>query len=140
MTDLSDDALVEGFEACTLGAGQFSHRHHVRIGYLYLKRYDFGEAVSRVSNGLKALVAHLGLEDKYHETITVAYMALINERLGRDGDPGDWESFALANADLMDVDILYRYYDKDELFSDAARQTFVMSAGPSKAQRVAAGG
>lgn len=134
MTDLSDAALIQAFETCALTPAQFSHRSHVRIGYLYLKRYDFGQAVSLVSSGLRALVTHLGLKDKYHETITVAFMALINERLSRDGDPGDWPSFARTNKDLLSVDILHRYYDKEDLFSDTARQAFVMSAGPSNPQ------
>lgn len=125
-TELSDGALLAAFEAGALQAGQFSHEQHVRIGYLYLTRMDFGQAVSRVSRGLKALVARLGLSDKYHETITVAFMALINERLGRDGDPGGWPAFARANPDLFDGDILYRYYDRAELFSEVARRTFVM--------------
>ena len=132
MIELGDDALIEAFETCALTADQFSHRLHVRIGYLYLTRHDFGQAVSLVSNGLRALVAHLGLKDKYHETITVAFMALINERLCRDGDPGDWESFARAHADLLSAEILHRYYNKEELFSPIARQAFVMSAGVSQ--------
>jgi hypothetical protein len=133
-TQISDDALLEAFEAGALQAGQFSHGQHVRVGYLYLTRMDFGRAVSRVSRGLKALVEKLGVADKYNETITVAFMALINERLGRDGDPGGWAAFARANPDLLDVDILYRYYDRAELFSDVARRTFVMSGGPRPGQ------
>lgn len=133
-TEMNDEALLAAFEAGALEAGQFSHAQHVRIGYLYLTRMDFGQAVSRVSRGLKALVARLGLSDKYHETITVAFMALINERLGRDGDPGGWDAFARAHPDLLEMDILYRYYDRSKLFSDVARRTFVMSgAGPGPA-------
>lgn len=137
-TELSDGALLAAFEAGALQAGQFSHEQHVRIGYLYLTRMDFGQAVSRVSRGLKVLVARLGLSDKYHETITVAFMALINERLGRDGDPGGWDAFARAHADLLKVDILYRYYDRSKLFSDVARKTFVMSRGAPRLPQAAA--
>jgi hypothetical protein len=139
-SDLSDEALLDAFESSTLEAGQFSHGQHVRIGYLYLRSMDFGQAVSRISQGLKVLVARLGLEDKYHETITVAFMALINERLHRTGDPGGWAAFARKNPDLLDADILYRYYDRAELFSDVARRTFVMSGGavrPGRAEREA---
>jgi len=129
---LSDEALLDAFEAGTLESAQFSHGQHVRLGYLYLRAMDFGQAVSRISLGLKALVARLGLENKYNETITVAFMALINERLGRNGDPGNWAAFARENPDLLNADILYRYYDRTVLFSDFARQTFVMSSGAAR--------
>lgn len=124
---LDDDEFLATFERSALSADQFSHRDHLRLGYLYLTRYDFGEAVSRISRGLKALVARLGLENKYHETITVAYMALIKERLHRRANPGNWDDFANANADLFDGNILYKYYSKDALLSETARRTFLLS-------------
>lgn len=127
-----DEQFLENFERSDLTADQFSHRDHLRLGYLYLTRYDFGEALFRMSRGLKALVAKLGLENKYHETITVAYMALINERLHRRGNSGTWDDFADANADLFDGDILYDYYAKDVLLSETARRTFVLSGHPPR--------
>ena len=48
-----------------------------------LGRYPFGEAVTRFSRGLRLLAAKAGRPEIYHETITVAFLALIGERRAR---------------------------------------------------------
>ncbi len=127
MTELTDEQLVQTFEDCTIKPEQFPHCNHVRLGYLFLTQDDFGTAVSRMTTGLKTLVTHLGIEGKYHETITVAFMVLINERMGPGEAAGGWEAFSEANKDLLSMDILYQYYPKEIIQSDTARRVFVMS-------------
>ena len=61
------------------------------------------------------------------ETITVAYMLLIAERL--DGARHlTWAEFAHRNGDLLErqPSILARYYTEATLASDRARRVFVM--------------
>jgi hypothetical protein len=124
---LDDDALIAAFEGGTLQAGQFGHGDHVRIGYLYLRRYGFLAATERLARNLKALVTRLGVPEKYNETITVAFMALINERLDAGGDCGGWSAFAARNPDLLSMEILGRYYPADLLKSERARRVFVLA-------------
>jgi hypothetical protein len=118
-------SAIHSFETGTLDPAQFPHSEHVRIGYEMLGRYPFGEAISRFSSGLKKLAAKVGKPEIYHETITVAFLALINER--RASHPGEtWSEFKVRNADLFDKRCLEKWYGAEQLGSDLARRTFCL--------------
>jgi hypothetical protein len=112
-------------ETGALDPARFPHREHVRLGYEMLERYPFGEAVTRFSRGLRLLAARGGRPEVYHETITVAFLALISERRAR-AKQGDWVEFRANNSDLFDKRCLERWYEADQLSSDLARQTFCL--------------
>jgi hypothetical protein len=71
------------------------------------------------------LVAKTGRPQLYHETITIAFLALINERRGRGGGQG-WSEFKRTNADLFDKRCLDKWYSAEQLSSDLARKTFCL--------------
>jgi hypothetical protein len=121
------DAFVREFEACTLPEGCFRHRDHIRLAWLYLREQPLAEALARFSDGLKRYAASLGKAGLYNETITVAYVALVNERMARQGRRGDWEDFAAANPDLFSHPAALRAYYRDAtLESDLAKAVFVL--------------
>jgi hypothetical protein len=124
---MSDEEFLEGFEACTLPAGTFHHREHVKVVWLYLHRYPLLETINRFSESLKRFATANGKPNLYHETITWAYAFLINERMGRNGRAQSWEEFVARNPDLFDWknSILKSYYNDETLRSDFARATFV---------------
>ena len=123
---MDDAELISSLECCTLAESAFGHANHVRVGYLYLRRFEFSQAISLMAKALRAYAAAHGKEGLYHETITVAFIALINERLTRGGDQGGWAAFAAANADLLDKNILSRYYRPETLQSPIARKVFIL--------------
>jgi hypothetical protein len=124
---MTDDELVQAFEAATLGADQFPHAAHVRVAWWYLNHYPLGEALSRFAAALKHFAAYHGATGLYHETITVAYVLLIAERLATSRDLS-WTAFSAAHPDLLArrPSILDRYYDEATLKSPQAREGFVM--------------
>jgi hypothetical protein len=122
---MTDDELIEAFEACTLDA--FPHELHVRTAWCYLRRDPILIALPRFRADLRRFAASKGESGRYHETITVAYMLLIAERLG--GARGlSWDAFAQRNADLLErtPSPLAAFYSPGILASDRARHTFVM--------------
>ncbi len=125
MESKSIEEELSAFESGTLEPASFPHREHVRLAYLMLGQYSFGEALARFSRGLKLLVAKAGKPEIYHETVTVAFLALIGERRMRSGQAG-WEEFIAANPDLLDKRCIEQWYGPTELASDVARQTFVL--------------
>ena len=125
---MDDREFVSAFEACTLPANEFSHRSHVRLAWLYLRDGPLPEALPRFASGLKRYAASLGAAEKYHETITWAYLFLIHERMQR-STAATFEEFAAAHPDLFDP-ILGRYYSPALLASPLARATFVMPDAP----------
>ena len=107
--------------------GGFHHTQHVRVAWIYLKHYELADAMARFKAGLRHFAERQNKPDLYHETITVAYVLLINERLADDGHLG-WEEFAKQHGDLLTwrPSILDRYYRPETLTSPRARRTFIM--------------
>ncbi len=77
------------------------------------------------------LTTKIGKLEVYHETVTVAFLAVIGERRAR-GNSSDWNEFLMTNPDLLKKDCLSRWYAPEQLASEIARRTFVLP------QRIAA--
>jgi hypothetical protein len=127
----SDDGLVEQFERGAIAADSFHHADHVRLAYEYLSRYPAIEALQKFSDGLRRFAAAHGRADRYHETITWAYLFLIRERMACAGRSLTWEEFAAGNVDLLlwakgSFGVLDLYYRAETLASPAARATFLL--------------
>lgn len=118
---------VEAFESGKLDPEAFDHAAHVYIAWKLLEKQAPAAATMRFIAALKRLTAALGIESKYHETISCFYMALIAER--RSGQPAQsWADFADSNPDLLGPPpkLLDRYYSGDRLWSDLARCQFLL--------------
>ena len=116
---------LRALEAGALDPSKFPHGEHVRLAYGMLERYPFGEAVSRFSRGVKLLAAKAGRPEVYHETITVAFLAVIGERRAR-ATSNNWREFKAINRDLFDRRCLEKWYGAEQLGSDLARRTFCL--------------
>jgi hypothetical protein len=122
------DDLIAQLENSTLPEDQFHHAGHLHAAWLYLSRFPAAEAIARFSEALRSYAASLGKADRYHETITWAYLFLLNERIRRSEPEATWEQFAAAHPDLLDWknSILLKYYRPETLASDLARRVFLM--------------
>ncbi len=103
----------------------FSHREHVRMAFETLRRHDFLEAALHYSQALRTVTAKVGKPEKFHQTVTVAFLSLVAERM-QPGRPCDFDDFAAANPDLLDKSALGRLYSAERLSSEAARTTFLL--------------
>jgi hypothetical protein len=116
---------LEKFLRGELNAAAFPHREHVRMGFEMLRRHDFAETVFHFSSTLRTMAVRAGKPRAFHQTVTIAFLALIAERIDS-GDCADFDSFAHANADLLDKSALSRWYPSERLATDAARRTFLL--------------
>lgn len=125
----SDEGPVEeqliALEQGKLDLAAFPHAEHVRLAFHMLERYPFGEAITRFSCGLKLLTAKIGKPEVYHETTTVAFLAVIGERRAQ-WVGSTWSEFIAANEDLLDKSCLSHWYEPEQLASEIARRTFVL--------------
>jgi hypothetical protein len=103
----------------------FSHRDHVATAFDMLSRYDFDETTLRYSRFLRRLTARAGRQEAFNQTVTIAFLALIAERMTTSGG-GDFEAFASANPELLDSRVLEKWYGAERLRSTLARRVFVM--------------
>lgn len=123
---MSDAAFLSALETCVLPPAEFDHEAHVRAAYLYLREHDFADALACMTKSIRRYAAHLGRPEKYHETITVACLALIARHMAERGDAGGWPQFRKCNPELLAPDLLARYYDAALLRSGLARRTFLL--------------
>jgi hypothetical protein len=123
---MTDDQFMASLEDGTLDNASFHHPDHVRMAFLYLCRYPVPDALKRFSTALARFAASRGKPERYHETITWAFLLLIHERIVR-GGVQNWSEFAALNPDLLDWhdNVLKKYYREETLSSDLARTTFL---------------
>ena len=95
------------------------------MGFEMLRRHDFVTSAYHYSLALRAMTARAGKPGAFHQTITIAFLALIAERLEA-GPVADFLVFEQANPDLMDPRVLARWYRPERLTMAAARRTFVL--------------
>ena len=118
--------LREAFDACSLDPETFHHEQHVAVAWTYLQDFPLAQALERFSSALLRFATSAGAPQKYHETITWAFLIVLNERMQQMPD-ASWEQFAAANPDLMQWPAsLDRYYSAGVLASDLAKRTFVL--------------
>lgn len=124
---MTDDELIDLFEQAALPGEAFTHEAHVRAAWCYLTRYPFAEALWRFSTALRRFAAAQGAAEKYHETITVAWMAIVAGRID-EGHEESWSDFARSHADLLRSGLapLAPWYSNAVLRSERAKRTFVL--------------
>jgi hypothetical protein len=123
---MTDDEFLAALESGALPETEFRHASHVRAAYLYLTRHGFAEGLAHMTGAIRGFAAAKGKAGLYHETITVAFVALIHEHMHVRGPGGGWEDFARANPELLDKRILSHFYGDDALRSARARAVFVL--------------
>jgi len=119
------DFSIEEFEASNIDPDRFDHEAHVYVGWLFVREFELSEAIAKFDAGLKRLVIALGAEGKYHATLTWFFLLLIAERVEAN-EP--WQAFRQRNTDLINnsKELLSRYYSEGHLFSERAREHFVL--------------
>ena len=130
----ANESVMDELAALETGAldpTRFPHREHVRLGFEMLAHHPFCDAAARFSHGLRLIATKAGRPEVYHETITVAFLAVISERRARTPS-ADWSEFKEANTDLLDKRCLEQWYEPDQLKSDLARKTFCLPRKPRR--------
>lgn len=120
---MSDEEFTRAFESCEIAGTCFHHRDHIRLAWIYFHRYGAKEAEVRIADAIRRFAAHVGKAEKYHQTMTVAWMRLV-ANAARASD-GDFEEFARRNPGLMEKSALGEFYSDAILQSETARGGFV---------------
>jgi hypothetical protein len=120
---MTDSELLAAFEDASLEP--FHHADHIHMAWIYLGAFPLFEAMGRFIAALKRYATSRGAPDRYHETITLAYLLLVYERM-RDGET--WTAFAARNEDLLswNSSALAAYYRAETLATNDARARFVL--------------
>jgi hypothetical protein len=115
----TDDELMRGFEAGTLST--FPHAHHVRLTIVYLTRYGREETLRKMLDGLVRFATAKGQPEKFHVTITHAWIELIEAARKAHPDAADPAALVAACPELLNRDALLCFYSSELLNSAEAR-------------------
>jgi hypothetical protein len=116
---------LETFLAGQQDMASFRHADHVRVAFEMLKRHSFLASADLYSRQLKQMTASIGKPTAYNETVTIAFLAMIAERLAK----RHYESFAAfaeENPEVLEKSALTNWYSPEQLHSDIARRTFIL--------------
>ena len=102
------------------GAGRFGHREHVHLTWLAVRRYGVPAAVRLVSDGIRRTARYAGAPQKYHATISRAWVELVGYHAAA-GEDDTFDAFASRYPALLDKRLLTRHYRPATLASPQAR-------------------
>jgi len=126
---LSDDEFLTQFEALTFPNEQWHHREHVKLAYLYLRRYPLDAAIEKMRASLKAFNAKHSvpetLDRGYHETMTQGWMKLVHCTLCEYGPSENADAFVDTNVQLLSRRALRFFYSRDRIMSAEAKHGFI---------------
>jgi hypothetical protein len=123
---MTDEEFVRAFESGKVTPEQFDHRAHVRVAWVYLQESDSLEAaLPRMREAIKRFAAAAGASQKYHETITVLWMRLLDDVKARVGARFEMSEVLRDFPSLADKDLPLKYYSRDRLFSEEARGAWI---------------
>lgn len=123
--ETKDDDLLRAFETATISAADFHHREHVRAAWAMISRWGADPGGERFIAAIRRLAAAHGANQLYHETVTRAWLRLV-EAADR-AHPGcrASEELLAAAPELADKTLLGRHYSAERLSSEEARARFV---------------
>ena len=120
----SDQDFLRAFEDLSFPADLFHHREHIQVAWLYLKSADASRAAERMSEGIRRFANHQGATQKYHHTLTLAWMRLVAAALVETPEGYTFEQFIAAHPQLKDTNLLAKYYSKELMKTAAAREAW----------------
>jgi hypothetical protein len=115
--------MIEEFERGTLAT--FRHADHVRLTWAYLDRYDPDVTLKRLVSGLAGFAASKGHPEKFHYTLTRAWLEIIIEAKRQHPDVADADALLARCPALGDPQLIARYYSHGVLSSAVARMDWV---------------
>lgn len=118
----SDEDFLRAFEDLSFPAELFHHREHLRVAWLYLQSSDASRAAERMAGGIRRFANHHGATQKYHHTLTLAWMRLVAAALVETPEGKTFERFMAAHPELSDKNLLAKYYSNELLQSAVARE------------------
>ena len=105
--------------------GQFRHRQHIHLAFLAVRRYGMPEATARICAWIQRIAAYEKAPQKYHHTVSRAWVELVAHHVAADPGCADFDTFARHYPALLDKRLLSRHYRSSTLAAVPARRGWV---------------
>jgi hypothetical protein len=121
----ADDEAFAALLAETMAhADRFGHRQHIHLTWLAIRRYSTRAAIALISDGIRRTTRYAGTPQKYHATVSRAWVELVGYHLTA-GDEGGFDAFVDRHPALLDKRLLGRHYRSSTLATAKARTDWV---------------
>jgi hypothetical protein len=121
----SDDAFVEAFENCSLPNSSFRHADHVRLTWIYVRRFGEQGATEHLLEGIRQFAIHNGAAQKFNYTQTRAWVRIIGAAHRSSPDITNFPDLVAVHPHLLDTGALAKHYSKALLESASARAGWI---------------
>lgn len=122
---MTDTELTRALERGEIANEHFHHLSHLHVAWVYLSESSsVGEAAAKMRNTLRKFAASAGKSDKYHETITLFWVQLL-DRIRTANIGSSLEEIVQATPRLLEKNFPLEYYSRESLFNDQARTSWV---------------
>jgi hypothetical protein len=88
------DELTTLLPEITGPSGQFRHRQHIHLAFLAVRRYGMPEATTKICDWIQHIAAYERAPQKYHHTVSRAWVEIVAHHAGADPDCADFGTFA----------------------------------------------
>ena len=105
-------------------AERFGHREHVHLTWLAVRRCGLPGAIGLVSEGIQRTARYAGAPQKYHATVSRAWVELVGYHALATGED-DFTAFIRHHRALLDKRLLTRFYRPATLAAPQARNGWV---------------
>jgi hypothetical protein len=123
--DLPDPELAAVLAAIVGDEHRFGHRQHIHLAYEAIRRYGMPEAADRVCGWIRQLAAYQRAPQKYHHTVSRAWMELVAFHVTHSAPGLGFDALLADFPDLLDKRLLSRHYRSTTLASATAHQTWI---------------
>jgi hypothetical protein len=100
----------------------FGHREHVTLAYVLVAQYGVEDAARRAGEILSHMAAAHGAPERFHVTMTVAWVRAVAHHMSEAPDVCDVDGLLERFPQLLQQDLLDAHYSRDVMLSEQARQ------------------
>jgi hypothetical protein len=118
---LGEDEFVAAVEECRYANAEFRHADHIRLAWIYVRRYGASQAEERIAETIRRFAISQGHERKYHGTLTRAWLRLVATAQHLTPRATAFDEFLAKHGWLLDRSALSVFYSGARLSSEAAR-------------------
>lgn len=123
--ELTDVQFIAAMEQLRVTTANFHHRDHIRLAWAYLRRDNPSLAGENLANCIRRYAIHHGVPQKYHHTITLAWVRIVAAAMRLTPALQSFGTFAAAHPFLFEVRLPWTFYSAALLDSETARAGWV---------------
>lgn len=123
---LTDAAFIGQLRNGSLNPKIFNHEAHLRLAWLHIRKYGIEQAEQNIQNQLQKFVEIVGAKDKYHKTLTIVAVKIVNHFIHK-SESDNFTDFINEFPQLKSnfKELINTHYSFNIFDSDKARTEFL---------------